>query len=202
MQGLPRACLAASRVAARRHDVYPLGDVRLALLVTTLLCACQPSRVSIPEPMVFDLVRPLDAEQGELEANVLATLGTESDDPIAPLVAPEVEYAVADGAAVEFELPFEEGGLAAVKVAGQYTFGGNQDAGFIHGTQVIGERWVDEDVWDVSAIYLPGKRFDDGASAPHDNKGVNMTGEPWGNQSKGITEKKPQYKKEMRSGGA
>ena len=45
--------------------------------------------------------------------------GAQSDDPYAPLVAPEIEYAVIDGLGLELELPFEEDGLASVKVAAQ-----------------------------------------------------------------------------------
>ncbi len=117
--------------------------------------------VPIPEPMVFDLVRGLGARKGELEANTLVTLPFDSDDPVGYLVAPEIEYAFADDWAVEFELPFEEGGLAAVKLAGQWTFGAKPEAGFIHGTQLIAERLVDVDAWELSLLYIPGWRFDD-----------------------------------------
>ncbi|MHC4934440.1 MAG: hypothetical protein ACYTGV_19880, partial [Planctomycetota bacterium] len=116
--------------------------------------------VQIPEPMVFDLVRGLGAKKGELEINTLAMVPFDSADPVAPLLAPEIEYAVADGLAFEFGLPFAEGGLAAVKLAGQYTFGANPEAGFIHGTQLLVERLVDHDGWDLSLLYIPGWRFD------------------------------------------
>lgn len=135
--------------------------MRFGVLIVALCGACQTVGVAIPEPLVFDLVRPLGARKGELEANVLATGGFKSDDPVAPLVAPEIEYALADGLAVEFELPFEEHGLAAVKLGGQWTFGGDESSGFIHGTQAIAERWVDEKIWDLSLLYIPAMRFGD-----------------------------------------
>jgi hypothetical protein len=116
--------------------------------------------VHIPEPLVFDLVRGLGAKKGELEFNTLTTVAFDSADPVAPLLAPEVEYAVADGLAFKFELPFEEGGLAAVRLAGQWTFGARPEAGFIHGTQLLVERLMDHDGWDLSLLYIPGWRFD------------------------------------------
>jgi hypothetical protein len=61
----------------------------------------------IPEPMVFDMVRPLGARRGELEVNVLGLVPLKRDGG-APAIewAPEVEWAIRDGFAVEFELPF------------------------------------------------------------------------------------------------
>ena len=60
----------------------------------------------IPEPLIFDLVRGLGAERGEFEANVLGEfpLGDKSGRGIE--WAPEVEYAIVDGFALEFEVPF------------------------------------------------------------------------------------------------
>ena len=49
----------------------------------------------IPEPMVFDLVRPLGALKGELEGNTLVEIPLAQTDPSDPSVfwAPEVEAA-------------------------------------------------------------------------------------------------------------
>ena len=55
--------------------------------------------------------------------------------------APEVEVAVTDRFALEFELPFEDGDLVAYKLAAQATFGTAFDDAYIHGKQVI----VDKD---------------------------------------------------------
>jgi hypothetical protein len=131
------------------------------VLLAILLAGCQTATgaVEVPEPMVFDLVRGLGAHKGELEANALALLPLGSGDPAAPAAAPEVEYALLDGLALELELPFEDGGLFSVKAAGQYTFGAAPEKGFIHGTQLIVERLVEEDAWDLSLLYLPAFRF-------------------------------------------
>jgi hypothetical protein len=135
--------------------------VRFAALLALLVgCQAATGRVEVPEPMVFDLVRGLGAHKGELEANVLAVLPLESGDPTAPAAAPEVEYAVIDDLAFELELPIEDGGLFSVKAAGQYTLGAAPQKGYIHGTQVIVERLVEADAWDLTALYIPAFRFD------------------------------------------
>ncbi len=90
----------------------------------------------LPEPMVFDLVRPLNAQKGELEINSLF---------LAPLRgagqktewAPEIEYAFRDRYAIEFEVPFENQHFGAYKVALQGTLK-NESAQFVHGWQWIG----------------------------------------------------------------
>jgi hypothetical protein len=139
--------------------------VRTLLLAIALSgSGCQTGReavVEVPEPMVYDLVRGLGAAQGEFESNVLAVLPTKSDDPYAPLVAPEIEYAALDGLGLELELPFEEDGLASVKVAAQWTFGSDPEAGFIHGTQLLAERLLDVDGWELALVYIPAWRFDE-----------------------------------------
>src|SRR5690606_33047962 len=69
----------------------------------------------IPEPLAFDLVRGLGARKGELEVNVLLEV------PVGgvPHWAPEVEWALADGAALELELPIRGTELEAIKFASQ-----------------------------------------------------------------------------------
>lgn len=116
--------------------------------------------IHIPEPMVFDLVRGLGAHRGEFETNVLALIPLDraGDRPVE--WAPEVEYAVFDGFALEFELGFEDTHLEAYKLAAQYTFGTAFDHHFIHGTQGIIERFDGLDLWEFSLLYVPGIRFD------------------------------------------
>ena len=132
----------------------------------------------IPEPLVFDLIRSLGAQRGEFEANVLAmfpignenSTGTNDFDPFGPAPgsndehgiewAPEVEFAVADGLALEFELPYEGSSLEAYKFASQVTFGTALDDRFIHGTQVIIEPDVHFKQWDLTFLYLAGMKFD------------------------------------------
>jgi hypothetical protein len=75
---------------------------------------------AIAEPMHADLVRGLDPEPGELEANVVG---------IAPVGAggrgiawaPEVEWAPTRRAAFELEVPFVDGELQCVKLSAQLT---------------------------------------------------------------------------------
>jgi hypothetical protein len=116
----------------------------------------------IPEPMVFDLVRPLGAKKGELEGNALVEIPLEKRDPGDPSVywAPEIEAAPFDGFALELEIPFEDGTVEAYKFAAQYTFGTAASNRYIHGTQAIAERLRDSGSWELTILYLAGYRFD------------------------------------------
>jgi len=110
----------------------------------------------MPEPMVFDLVRPLGAKRGELEINTLLVQSTKRGAPLE--WAPEIEWAFRDGLAIEGELPFENGELATYKVALQGTMRGSPDGQFQHGWQVIGQRVRADDSWSADALYLAGYR--------------------------------------------
>ena len=70
----------------------------------------------IPEPMVFDLVRGLGARRGELEFNTLSLVPFRHGGPKYEW-APEIEWAVADGFAVEYELPIFDTRIVAQKFA-------------------------------------------------------------------------------------
>ena len=131
----------------------------------------------IPEPLLFDLVRPLGARKGELEANVVGLVplrrtrngtGQASDElGLVPLSldtsqtewAPEIEYAIRDGLALELEFPFEGTRLEAVKFAVQYTIGTAFEGQYIHGVQTIAERAVNSTATTWVALYLGGWRF-------------------------------------------
>lgn len=133
----------------------------------------------IAEPMVFDLIRPLGAKRGEGEVNVLGLvpLGQASgrvngvDDPLGLVRrspdresvewAPEIEYAICDGVALEFEAPMENSRLEAYKAAGQVTFGTALNHRFIHGAQAILQYGRDSSVWMTTGLYLAGFRFND-----------------------------------------
>jgi hypothetical protein len=133
--------------------------------------------VAIPEPLLFDMVRPLGARRGELEFNVLAIFpfGTpklaRTGDPFGPAPtspdrggiewAPEVEFAPVDNFAVEFELPFEEATLEAYKLGLQWTFGTAFDNRFIHGFQFLTEPTPQWENWNSTFLYLAGIRFDE-----------------------------------------
>lgn len=114
-------------------------------------------RPRIPEPMVFDLVRPLGAHRGELEVNSLFRV-TPADRPPHLLWAPEVEYTFADGHGVEFELPMEDGRVDSVKAALQGTLPGPWPAAFIHGWQGIWEG-AREGGAQIDLLYLAGVRW-------------------------------------------
>jgi len=138
-----------------------------ALLLSLLLAAAARAeeghgedRLLIPEPMVFDLVLALGPHRGEGEVNALVDVPLDSDHDVVDW-APEVEVAVSDRFALEFELPFEDGDLVAYKLAAQATFGTAFDGAYIHGTQVIVEREKDFDLWELTFLYLAGVRFDD-----------------------------------------
>ncbi len=108
----------------------------------------------VPEPLLFDLVRPLGADKGELEVNALvqhASGGT--------AWAPEIEYAFADGYALELELPFEGATLEEYKVAVQGTAGTLLDGRMIHGWQAIVYYERNSKDYTADLIYLNGARL-------------------------------------------
>ncbi|UQA56854.1 hypothetical protein [Polyangium aurulentum] len=112
----------------------------------------------IPEPMVFDLVRSLGARQGELEANALVQPRFRPHRAVRFEWAPEIEYAFADGHAIELELPFVNHELEAVKLALQGTIGSTPGGTMIHGWQAIGEASIhalEPDV-QLTGVYLLG----------------------------------------------
>lgn len=90
---------------------------------------------AIPEPMLFDMIRPLGAVRGELEADALAT---QSLDGAAMAWAPEVELAVADGVALELEMPMTGVRVDAAKIGVQATFGPALAGHLVHGVQYLG----------------------------------------------------------------
>ena len=123
--------------------------------------AAQHDRVHIPEPMMFDLVRELGARRGETEANVLAQFPLDHQDSRAIEWAPEIERAIFDNVALELELPFMDGTLEAYKAAAQVTFGRANGPRFIHGSQLIVEKVRGKDQVELSALYIPGFRFNE-----------------------------------------
>lgn len=90
----------------------------------------------IPEPLLFDEVRPLGAKKGEFEVNVLGA-DMKRNFPFFDEFAPEIEYAIADGYAIEGELPVEQEQVAAYKMAFQGTFSSAPFRQAVHGWQVI-----------------------------------------------------------------
>lgn len=123
--------------------------------------AQEQNHAGVPEPLMFDLVRGLGAERGELEINTLADFPLNDGANRAIEWAPEIEYALFNGLAVEFELPFEDGHLEALKFALQYTFGESNNQQFIHGIQLICESYLDESITEVNVLYIPAYRFNE-----------------------------------------
>jgi hypothetical protein len=115
----------------------------------------------IPEPMIIDMVRGLGTEKGEFEANVLAEIPVDESSDRAVHWAPEVEFAVRDGFALEFELPFADDDIEAYKFAAQYTFGTGFNRKFIHGTQFIAEHLDGIEITELTFLYIPGIRLDE-----------------------------------------
>lgn len=129
--------------------------------------SAEDDRPRIPEPMVFDLVRPLGALRGEFEFNTLALIpiGNPPDSDIPNALgltddktewAPEFEYAVLDGLAFELELPFETTTLASYKGAGQWTFGTAFGNRYIHGVQAILQFDRHPVSWLPTVLYVAG----------------------------------------------
>lgn len=115
-------------------------------------------RLQIPEPMVFDLVRPLGAEKGEIEINSLF-LQPLSGRPRTLRWAPEIEVAFAEGHAIEFELPSEGAEWESYKLALQSKFPARRSPYFTHGWQGIVEKGRHGFAWDTSQLYLTGIRW-------------------------------------------
>lgn len=110
----------------------------------------------IPEPLLFDLVRPLGARKGELEINTLIQ-NNNNGGPIE--WAPEIEYAFADGLAFELELPSENSKITDYKIAFQGTLNHNfNNPNLIQGWQVIVEKNRDTGKYSSDALYINGYR--------------------------------------------
>src|SRR5699024_7481241 len=118
----------------------------------------------IPEPMVFDLVRPLGASKGELEVNTLVQY-----DFVRHLLrlSPEIEYAFADGYAAEFE---SDTSVSGYKLTLQGTFSYPKSYHFIHGWQYMEEYYAEDKRYESTALYIFGYQFNEHWSM------LNMTG--------------------------
>ncbi len=111
----------------------------------------------IPEPLLFDLVRPLGAKKGELEINMLAQQNIDNG-PIE--WAPEIEYAISDGLAIEFELPSENSKITDLKVALQGTLSNNfNNPNIIQGWQIIGKKNRQTGKYSSDVLYINGIRL-------------------------------------------
>jgi hypothetical protein len=117
------------------------------------------SEPHIPEPLLFDLVRPLGARKGELEVNTVLQKSSQGNQLE---WAPEIEYAIADGLALEFELPGENSKLTDYKIAVQGTLNHNfNNPNLIQGWQVIVKKNRESNKYSADALYINGYRFAD-----------------------------------------
>jgi hypothetical protein len=116
------------------------------------------SSLRIPEPLLFDLVRPLGAKKGELEINTLAQQARGSG---MLEWAPEIEYAIADNLAIELEFPLENSTLTDYKVALQGTFSQSSFKNMVHGWQVITLKSATESQYSADVLYINGYRLSD-----------------------------------------
>jgi hypothetical protein len=112
--------------------------------------------LGIPEPLIFDLVRPLGSPKGELEVNLFANESAE-DKTLA--WSPEIEYVFADGYAIELELPYSNTTLQEFKIAVQGTFGTLMQGQMIHGWQVIARKGFGAQMNAGDLLYLNGSRL-------------------------------------------
>lgn len=112
----------------------------------------------IPEPMVFDLIRPLGAQRGEVEINSLFRFSP-TVQPRRLLWAPEIEYAFLEGYGIEFELPMANAGVDSFKGALQGTLPGPWKRTFIQGWQVLGEVSGESGESKLDLMYLAGARW-------------------------------------------
>lgn len=111
---------------------------------------------NIPEPLFFDLVRPLGAKRGELEVNALAQKSLKGG---VVEWAPEIEYAFADNYAFELELPFENLNHTNYEFALQGTLNNRLTAGMIQGWLVVGEKNRGTGKYSAEALYINGYRI-------------------------------------------
>ncbi len=91
-------------------------------------------RLNIPEPMVYDLVRPLGVRQGEMEINALGDYNPYNGDM---QWSPELEFGLSDDLAIEFELPFQDASHERYKIAIQQTLNVDVAQGTASGWQAF-----------------------------------------------------------------
>lgn len=113
---------------------------------------------AIPEPMVFDMIRPLTAKRGEVEVNTLVQ--RDLSGPRGEVEwAPEIEIAVLDGFAVELELPLIDTRVVQYKMGLQGKLGTFRGGRSIHGVQYLGLYDRADGRWHSTLLWLLGNRF-------------------------------------------
>lgn len=110
--------------------------------------------LGVPEPLMTDWVRALGARAGEFEVNALATIDGHGDWELAP----ELEWVPVNGVGLEGELVVNHVGLAAVKLAAQFTLVADAARGLGHGVQLIG-KWTPQTPATLVAMHLFQQRL-------------------------------------------
>lgn len=115
------------------------------------------TKVEVPEPLFVDLVRSLSAEYGEWEVNSLFYHTQGYFDSFS--WAPEVEFVLNSGTAIEFEFPMQGGELTNYKVAMQQRTFQSHNRTHLHGVQLIYE--ADNNFFhsDATLFYIVAHRF-------------------------------------------
>jgi len=114
------------------------------------------SEAQIPEPLIFDLVRRIDSDKGELEVNSLF-IQEDASEVKGVYAAPEIEYAFSEGKAIEVELPTVNGKVKTVKGALQFRLPGF--LGDVTGTQLIHEKVIGDSIHETTVLLLSGKKL-------------------------------------------
>jgi len=110
----------------------------------------------IPEPLLFDLVRRVNSQKGELEVNTLFTQ-SDASEMKGVYIAPEIEYAFADGKAIEVEFPTVNGKVKTFKTVLQFEI--PDWWGDITGTQIMHEKTNGKSINETTLLLLSGKRL-------------------------------------------
>lgn len=132
----------------------------MALMLMPAIAEAAPTQdgPDIPEPMVFDMIRPLTAKRGEVEVNALVQ--RDLSGPRGEVEwAPEIEVAVADGFAVELELPLIDTRVVQYKMGLQGKLGTFRGGRGIHGVQYLGLYDRESGEWQSTLVWLLGNRF-------------------------------------------
>lgn len=128
----------------------------------------------IPEPMVFDLVRPLGSKKGQWEVNALV-LQEHASELSDMHESPEIEYVAFDDVAIELELPAVGGEFEAFKGVLQWTIGHSGSCNqMVHGMQLIEQRYVLGNPYsETTPLYIFGYRLN------HDYSALLMLGDQY-----------------------
>lgn len=114
-------------------------------------------KVEVPEPLFIDLVRSLNAKYGEWEVNSLVYHSSGNFQHTR--WAPEVEYVLKSGTAMELEFPMEGDKLINYKLALQQRIFSNHEGSHLHGLQFIYEADPGFLHTDATLYYIVAHRF-------------------------------------------